>query len=98
MAERLTVLEEVDEVEDLAGDEAMLLYRVMDLDRFFDVYNYTDEEEGAIAGRWQFEQLYVNQDGSVFWGYGDYLIEPDGELLDQDQFIAEAEAVGVLVE
>lgn len=98
MAERLG-LQEIDEIEDLAGDdEGMLRYRVSDLDKLFEVYNYTDDEEVAIRGRWQFEQLYVNQDGSVMWGYGDYLIESDRELLDADGFIAEAQVVGVLIE
>jgi len=95
MAQRLT-LEEVDELEGLDGDD-MLCYRVVDLDKFFEVYNYSDREEESIRGRWQFEQLYVNQDGSAVWGYGDHLVESDGELLEEDQFIKEAEVVGELV-
>lgn len=89
-------LEQIDELEDLDGDD-VLCYRVADLDKFFDVYDYTDEEKQAIRDRWQFEQLYVNQDYSVVWGYGDYLIESDDGLMDEDQFIAEAKIVGELV-
>jgi len=101
MAERLgsEEIQGIDELEDLAGDdEGMLRYRVMNLDKFFEVYNYTDDEEEAIRRRWQCEQLYVYQDGSVTWGYGDNLIESDGEVLDEDQFIEEVEVVGELVE
>ena len=103
MAQRTTVLEQIDDVDEL-GDARdldgadMLCYRVVDLDQFFEVYGYTDEEKEAIRRRWQYEQLYVHQDGSATWGYGDSLIESDRELLDEDQFIEEAEAVGELVE
>lgn len=78
--------------------EEMPHYVVKDMEAFFEVYTGfdADEEEEireSAAGR----DLIVFQDSSVHWAGGENLIESDGELIDEDAFISEAEVLGAEV-
>jgi hypothetical protein len=69
-------------------------YEVVDVRKFFEVYDFDDSEEDAIREKSLDDRLFVYQDGGVLWEDGDILFEPGGEFLDIDSFRSEAERSG----
>lgn len=73
----------------------MLHYKVNDLDGFFSIYEFDEEEQAKIGERFESgDALYVRQDGSVFWKEDVLEREPAAELLRDDDFRREAELCG----
>ena len=70
----------------------MLEYRVNNLDEFFSIYDFEEEDQTAIRGRFEAgDALYVRQDGSVYWREDILEREPGTELVRDDDFRREAE-------
>ena len=69
-------------------------YSVGDLDRFFQIYEFTEAEEEDIRARWQDHDLFVYADGAVVWSDGDILVGPGSEFLDIVDFSWEARFCG----
>jgi len=70
----------------------MLHYKVNNLDQFFSIYEFDEEEQREIRERFEAgDELYVRQDGSVFWKEDILEREPGAELVRDDDFRQEAE-------
>ncbi|MBA7492655.1 hypothetical protein ES702_03205 [subsurface metagenome] len=83
--------EDPEEFEEKLKD--MSHYLVEDIDRFFEVYTGFDaDDEEDIREAARDTDLIVFQDGAVFWGDGEHLIDGYGELMNEESFSAEAEA------
>jgi len=75
----------------------MLSYKVQDLDRFFILFDFGEDEEAEIRQRFGAgDEIFVHQDGSVTIerSHSEELVPPDEELLDEDSFVREAEKMG----
>ena len=70
----------------------MLHYKVNDLDGFFEIYDFEEEDQNAIKERFESgDELFVRQDGSIFWKEDILEREPGTELVRDDDFRREAE-------
>ena len=70
----------------------MLEYRVNNLDEFFSIYEFEEDDQRAITDRFEAgDALYVRQDGSVYWKEDILEREPGTELVRDDDFRREAE-------
>ena len=84
---------------DLADwDEIVGCYEVVDIDKFFDVYELNEDEQEAVRERWEQDGLWVYHDGTVIWHSGDVLMDAMDEPLSEQAFRAEAAAAGSVVQ
>ena len=73
----------------------MLQYQVQDIDKLFDRYEFDEDEEDEIRERHdEGGKLFVRQDGTMFWQEEIEEQEDEAELMDGDDFRAEAEESG----
>jgi hypothetical protein len=73
----------------------MLQYQVQDIDTFFDIYEFDQDEEEEIRERHDGGgKLFVKQDGTMFWQEEIEEPEDETELMDEDDFRDEAEQCG----
>ena len=73
----------------------MLQYNVQDIDRFFDFYEFDEDQEDEIRERYDAgDKLFVRQDGTMFWQEEIEEPEEEPELADEDDFREEAEQCG----
>jgi hypothetical protein len=73
----------------------MLQYQVMDVDKFFELYEIEEDQEDEIRERHdEGGKLFVRQDGTMFWQEEIEEQEDEAELMDEDDFRAEAEESG----
>ena len=69
-------------------------YQVVDIDKFFEVYELNQDEQEAVRERWNYDHLYVYQDGSAIWDTGEVLTAAMDQPLNEEAFRVEAEAAG----
>jgi len=73
----------------------MLQYQVQDIDKFFDIYEFDQDEEEEIRERHdEGGKLFVRQDGTMFWQEEIEEPEEEAELMDEEEFREEAEECG----
>lgn len=69
-------------------------YRVRDIDRFFEVYEFSAAEQEYIRRKWQDHDIYVYMDSAVIWSDGDILVGPAPGVMDILDFHLEARCCG----
>ena len=91
-----SVVEVLEDEDAEAGDlgDTVAHYQVKNIDRFFTVYEFQDEEEDMIREEFEDHDLLVYRDGAAIWSDGRILVAPSEEMLSDEDFEFEAGWVG----